>query len=439
MNYPPYPLSHRTKRVIFATATLIFLIVSPLVALYTAGYRFNFQSLTLTKIGVLSIDIQPKDALVYLDNTQIAQNAPLWISNLIPGTYNLRIEKAGYLPWVKDIVIEKSKTTYIKDIHLFLVHTPEAIETSETLEDIYASHSGIYILEKFKTQNQNKFVMFDTTQERATELKNISTSSNQNIFWSEKTNILALIENHATSSTGVLLLGNNPTEYTHFQIPGKIQNYQWKENFYKESLLLRSENSLSTIDTQSNQKQETLYSTSSFFYRDADNQNWFFDEASKSLYNKKETLYLGTNQIQQIIDINKKRALVQTNTGLLVVGQDEKKEIKNIEVSNFFYDSARREYIAWSSWELWTIYENGEVALLNRMSEKIQQVAALDTKGELLLVTENKLLGFNPGYYMTQEIITGVDIEKISINKSDRLIYFFGTWNGTKGLYKLKY
>ena len=439
MNYPPYPLSSRIRTVIFALSTVVFLIVAPCVTLYTAGYRFNLQSLRFTKTGVLSIDIEPKDAFVYLNNTRIERNAPMWISDLMPGTYNLRLEKDNYLPWVKDIVIEKSKTTYIKNITLFSIQSPEAVETSETLHDIFPSHDGMYIVENFKTNNQNKFVLFDTKQEIATQIENNTTSSKQNIFWSDKTNTLALIETNASSTDGIILSADNPKEYSRFHIPAEAQSYQWKENFYKETLLIRSKNLLSTVATQDTIKQKTFLSTSSLFYRDADEQDWFFDERTNSLYTKKESLFLGTNKVKRVIDINKNRALVETDTGLLIAQKDEKKEIKNIEISNFFYDADRKEYIAWSAWELWTIYENGQVALLNRMSEKIQQVADLDTTGELLVLTGDKLLGFNPGYYVTHEIIAGVNIEKLTVNKQSRLIYFFGTWNGKKGLYKLKY
>lgn len=442
MNYPPYNLSNRSRSVIFAVFTAIFLIVAPSLALYTAGYRFNTGSFGLSRIGVLSVDITPKDATTFLNNKIVGTNLPLRLTNLVPGTYHLRIEKSGFLPFIKDIVIEQNKTTYIKDLGLFSTSTPEPVEMNDTLNDIFGSTDGNYILEKFGSSDETKFVLFDTTQELTTQIPT-PTFTPDTIFWSEKNNLIALLARTSSVINISVIAANNIEDSTNLTITGAFQDYQWKENFYSENLLLHVDNFLYKVDPKDDAPEaEDIHTTSSIFFRESNNNDWYFEPANQTLVhanNKKENIILPTANIKKIVDINNNRAIVQTPEGLTIIKRDETKEIKNISTPNFFYDENRKEYIAWSPWELWTVYQNGQVTLLNRMSEAIVQVATLDQTGELLVITADKLLGFNPGYYLTQEILSGVNIEKTTVNEKTRTIYFLGTWQGKKGLYKLKY
>ena len=439
MNYPPYHLSNRTRSIIFAVFTGVFLIAAPTLSLYTAGYRLNTGSFGISRIGVLSVDIIPKDATTLLNGKMVGTSLPLRLTNLTPGTYNLRIEKSGYLPLIKDIVIEQNKTTYIKDLSLFAPTNPDPVELNDTLRDIAWSFNGNFLVEKFQVGTSTKLTMFDTIQELTTPIETKHPDTEQNIFWSEKSNTVAILEQQTSSTNVMVLAGAAPLQKTSLKIFGHVSNWQWKQNFYKDMFVVRSGQLVYTFDTTKVSDPQTLSTTSSLWYVDNDDQDWFFDENSKSLIGEKENLYLGVSDVKKIVDINKNRAIVQTNAGLTIVVRDDKKEVKNISTTNFFYDDNRKEYIAWSPWELWTVYQDGHVTLLNRMSEAIVQVAALDETGQLLVVTSDKLLGFNPGYYLTQEILSGVHVEKAAVNEETRTIYFFGTWNQKKGLYKLKY
>lgn len=442
MNYPPYPLSSRARNVIFAVFTLLFFIISPLVTLYTAGYRLDIHSFRITKIGVLSIDILPNDARVYLNDKHIDQNIPMRVSNLSAGSYHLRIEKDGHLPWIKDIVIEENKTTYIKNITLFAVHTPEIIENTESLQDIFPSRDGNYILKKFVSTTETKLVLFDTLKETSTLLPTSTFSANK-IFWSEQNTLLAMLSMVSNTIQSTVLAADDINTHKTFTVTGTLQGYQWKENFYNENLLLHVDNLLYKINPNNDtQEADQTHTSSSIFFRENNKDDWYFDSNTKTLVqigNTKNNIILPNENIKRIVDINNKRIILKTDTGLLIINRDEKQETKSIATPNFFYDIDRKEYIAWSEWELWTVYENGQVALLNRMSEEIQDVEAFDKTGELLVVTKDKILGFNPGYYLTHQIISGVQIEKISIDKKNKWIYFFGTWENKKGLYKLKY
>jgi len=442
MNYPPYHLSKRSRRIIFALFSIIFLIVAPAVALYTAGYRLHFNSWSLDRIGVLSVDTLPSDAEVSLNNELVSTSLPLRLTNMIPGTYHLRIQKEGYLPWSKDIVIDEHKTTYIKDFSLLFKGTPASIETNDTLVDIFPSSDGKFLIEKFQTSTQTQLTLLSTEEERATEIFRESSEIDVIADWSERSNIAAIMKTIASSTEVLVLRGENPKEISRLTLPGPIDHFNWRENFYRDRLLIQFKNTLYSLDASEVDDPETIRTTSTIFYRENEGNDWYFETETKTLkniQNGSQDIYVGNYTIREVIDINGNRVILKTDEGLLVIQRNTAEEITPVPTPHFFYDATRNEYIAWSPWEVWTIYQNGEVALLNRMSEAIQQVLAIDDTGALLIVTSNKLLGFNPGYYVTQEILTDISVQKAAVDKRNKVIYFLGSWQGQKGLYKLRY
>lgn len=96
------------KRVFFFFLT-IFLLLSgtTLVILYGRGYRLNFQKdrTIISGTGLLVATSTPDGAQIFLNDKLVsATNNTL---NLLPGDYEVRIIKTGYLPWAKKLKIQK--------------------------------------------------------------------------------------------------------------------------------------------------------------------------------------------------------------------------------------------------------------------------------------------------------------------------------------------
>ena len=64
-------LTRRIRRIIMGLLFLSFFVMSPLIILYTAGYRYDITQHKIKQKGVLSVDIKPTDATVYLNNIKI--------------------------------------------------------------------------------------------------------------------------------------------------------------------------------------------------------------------------------------------------------------------------------------------------------------------------------------------------------------------------------
>lgn len=88
----------------------VFVIVIPVLLLYSSGYRLN-NKFRLVKTGGIYFNIGESGTQVRL-NGKIAKKAGLFernllVDNLKPGAYNARVEKEEYRPWEKNITVQE--------------------------------------------------------------------------------------------------------------------------------------------------------------------------------------------------------------------------------------------------------------------------------------------------------------------------------------------
>ena len=108
------------RRITYALFFTIFFIVSPLLILYSLGYRYNFSTNNIEKNGAFYIKSYPKNADIYINNEKNKKKTPNQIININPNTYKLKVEKEDYIPWEKNLEIKKGETTFAENIVLFL-------------------------------------------------------------------------------------------------------------------------------------------------------------------------------------------------------------------------------------------------------------------------------------------------------------------------------
>lgn len=88
-------------------STLVILLLTAGIFLYTAGYRVSKDReapIDITKTGMVSAKSLPEGANVYL-NGELKTATDGTISGITPGNYNLRIIKNGFVMWEKEIEI----------------------------------------------------------------------------------------------------------------------------------------------------------------------------------------------------------------------------------------------------------------------------------------------------------------------------------------------
>jgi len=124
-------MSLKFRRILYIIFIMAFLVITPLVCLYAAGYKVT-SNFRIAKTGMLVISTRPKGADIYLNGERqqlfldkyFGQGnnyvrTPAKIKNLLPGDYDIRLELPGYWPWQKKLEVKPGETTYAEDIYLF--------------------------------------------------------------------------------------------------------------------------------------------------------------------------------------------------------------------------------------------------------------------------------------------------------------------------------
>ena len=157
-------MSLKTRRLLFIIAGAAFLILSPLILLYTSGYRMS-RDFKITKTGGIYISAPKSGSEIFLDNklkkkTNILQSG-FFIQNLTPKTYSVLVGKEGYWPWQKNLEV---KEQFVTEAAAFLVkRDPEGrIILKGAFIDMFASpyEKILMFTEKTSSQSSLKKISF---------------------------------------------------------------------------------------------------------------------------------------------------------------------------------------------------------------------------------------------------------------------------------------
>lgn len=108
----------RYRRLIYSTFIFVFIVLTPIIIIYTSGYRYNFKKGTIEKTGILYLETKPKDALIFIDG-KYKNTTPARFPYLLPDIYSVEIMKNGYYSWQNELEIKSNLTTFAKNIILF--------------------------------------------------------------------------------------------------------------------------------------------------------------------------------------------------------------------------------------------------------------------------------------------------------------------------------
>ncbi|MFA6227963.1 MAG: PEGA domain-containing protein [Patescibacteria group bacterium] len=118
------------RRLTYISFIIIFLVVTPLIIAYTAGYRYNFSKGRVQKTGILRITSVPRGAGIYLNGQAQSRQTPAKIQYLMPGDYEIKLAKEGYLDWQKKLPITENNTTFAEKIILWKKSVAEKLNTT---------------------------------------------------------------------------------------------------------------------------------------------------------------------------------------------------------------------------------------------------------------------------------------------------------------------
>ncbi len=124
-------------------ATTVFLGLTVFVLLGAAGYRVNWQRLKLQKTSLVWVKTPLKDINLYMDGKLISGKSPVRIKYVQIGWKEIKIEKAGYHTWKRNIFTDPGKAYELRDIVLFKNNVePKVVEDPDvirSLEGVFSS------------------------------------------------------------------------------------------------------------------------------------------------------------------------------------------------------------------------------------------------------------------------------------------------------------
>ncbi len=134
-------MNKKIRTIFFFALLLIFLAITPIIIFYSQGYRFDWKQWKVLETGGIYLKTSVPGASVYIDNKFSNRTGQLLTydfltQNLLPAKHNIRVEKAGYFSWEKNLLIQEKMVTQAQII-LF----PEKTEFSSLVENISQIYS----------------------------------------------------------------------------------------------------------------------------------------------------------------------------------------------------------------------------------------------------------------------------------------------------------
>lgn len=415
--------------IMFFLITLFF-VISPLLLLYTTGWRWNFNTWQAEATGVLSIDTLPEKAAVFLNDKLIATEQPLRLASLAPGIYQVKISKEGYYPFNTDVTVRSHETTYIRNTTLFAINSPVLVTT--TVGQI--SNLGITVAEPLSY----RFVKATPSSTVFTTVSNQETitlpvSEEKKVLCAQAKSYCLIFENTIGAVQIIDLI--NPQNPRVVTLPN-LKGLEFNET--KNAPLFYAETSNRLTAIGSNTQTSVIGPVSSSIWFMENDQTWTY--ATGTLRSRTKAVAV-PNDTQKIITVQNSFSILQTKEGLAVVtGLPDNPVARPLPgYIGHDYHEATNEWRLWSPWEISSLYGQGDRAILYRSAEAIQFVKALEPAGVLLIVQNNKLVAFNPGYYASQELARFDAISDLVTDEENRLILVAGSWEGQTGIFSLAY
>lgn len=132
-------MTKRTKRLLFYSAVVIFVLLSYVVILYAQGYKYSFSEGKFFRTGSIYIKAN-EDAKVFMDDKFLNSTSffgnSYTISGLLPGEYVVRLAKENYSSWQKKISVEEGLVSDYSRTLLLPVSGDEAIVLKQEITNL---------------------------------------------------------------------------------------------------------------------------------------------------------------------------------------------------------------------------------------------------------------------------------------------------------------
>ncbi|TSC60161.1 MAG: hypothetical protein LiPW15_39 [Parcubacteria group bacterium LiPW_15] len=142
------PVSKSFRKALLYALLGVFLVLGTGTILYAQGYRFDFATMRVKKVGAIYIQSHPKDADIFLDGEKREESrgilsSGVLVQSLFPKTYKVELELEGYENWRRTVSVEPSLVTELNPI---LLPEKRDIFSEKDAQNIYTFQDGSVVL-----------------------------------------------------------------------------------------------------------------------------------------------------------------------------------------------------------------------------------------------------------------------------------------------------
>ena len=201
----------------------------------------------------------------------------------MPGEYTLKLEKDGYYPWGKRVMVNSSLTTFINDIVLFEKNIPLQIVDSQVTA-FYLSPDKQKIIYLTAFESEQAFFLYNLNTKEKTQLYTFPLSEKINLSWpatSKKILVNIGAEENLIIDLQNITQPQNLKTYVNFLLDNVIWDissdnllYALKNNIiYKIDLVAKSAQKIFTADGYKINKSFFIEANDLFYIQEAETQN----------------------------------------------------------------------------------------------------------------------------------------------------------------------
>jgi hypothetical protein len=204
-------MTPRARLIVNILAWFAFLAIAPFLISYSMGHRITTNSANPVSVGTFLLRTVPNGAEVFLNEKLLGNKTPSSIQNLLPGQYNLRVEKDGYRQWNKKLPITGTLITDIRDVRLIPAVIEEDVMRTDIINfSISPKRQWLGLIDKTKNGNQLKIVSFNKYADPGINVKVlINSKETVNFLWSPNEDYLILQLSMNKTSRNYLVEINN--------------------------------------------------------------------------------------------------------------------------------------------------------------------------------------------------------------------------------------
>lgn len=449
MEYPKTKITLNVRRGILILFIVAFFIITPVILLYTEGYRYDWQNGLLKETGAISVDIQPANAEIFLNNIKIKNKMPIRLKNITPRKYRVKITSVGYYDWERDIEVKNKQTVYIKEISLLKKTEPELL-LSSTAKTLSLSPDKNFLAYTTPGGDLHLYNFTDKVDKKVINLKNLNSTL---VVWAPKGNYFFVSELEAPYANVWIFNAENTKKGFNLTDTVKmaITKLQWKDSVEPE-LFFSTKNNLSTFRPLT-QSVISMASTTKIIDWYADSGQFWTIQSTPSSSSQIIIINdtLGFNNNFKIVDLNtnselKNITLFYAHGNYALIKTGNQSDLLLITPNKDFALTGDKfkisEYndwlITWTPWEVWTYAPGEEPNLLNRSGEGLKNVLPLDKYNTLGLVWNEKTTILYPYYQVNLDWLKQ-SASVVAVDPQNKILYFDAKIGEKTGVWKLNY